>query len=420
MLYDNALLVPAYLEAFQITGDVEFATVARETLDYVLREMTQPEGGFYSTQDADSEGEEGKFFVWYDAEIERVLGEDEAYVFNKYFDVRPQGNWEGHSILNRVKPHADAARILDIPADELSRRLSAAKSRLFERRSQRVAPGRDEKLIVAWNGMMLTAFAAGANVLGDPRYADALRRACDFLLSTLRQPDGRLWHGFKDGRARFSGFLDDYACLIDGLVEAACTLSEDRYLEAAVELADVMIAEFSDEQSGGFFYTPTNHEALIARNKEYHDGSTPSGNNMALYALLKLAAATGRKEFETAAVRGLECLSGLLHQSPMACGQALLALDVYLGPMRTFVLALGNDPGENAAAVRAVHLPFLPNKLVVCGSTVAKQAASPWDRSLLAGKTATEGQPTLYVCEQGSCGLPVVGLAAIQSQVRTL
>jgi uncharacterized protein len=416
MLYDNALLVPAYLEAYQATGNPEYARVARETLDYVLREMTRPDGGFYSTQDADSEGVEGKFFVWSEEEITGVLGPDDARIFNYCYDVTAEGNWEDHTILNRPKTDEQAAHVLGIGVDQLRTVLARSKQKLLQVRSQRVAPGRDEKLLVGWNGMMISACSQGAMVLHEPRYAEAARHAAEFILNSLVTPEGRLLHSFKDGRARFAGYLDDYACLIDGLVDLYQATFEPGSLDGAASLAAVMIDLFYDADAQGFFYTARDHERLIARNKEIHDGSTPSGNSMAATALLRLGRLCGRHDLEETAVRTLEYLSPVLAESPTAAGQALLALDFLLGPTREIAIVEGSQPRETEEVLAALHRRFVPNKVVArrrAGQTDADIAAEL--QPLLKGKAPRNGATTIYICEHGTCGLPVTGVSGLES-----
>lgn len=419
MLYDNALLVPAYLEAYQATGNADYARVVRETLNYVLREMMQPGGGFYSTQDADSEQVEGKFFVWSEREILNILGEDDARVFNDCYDVTPDGNWEGHTILNRPKTDEQAAKVLGIEQVELSKILERCKARLFEVRERRVHPGRDEKVLTSWNGMMISALAQAAQVLGEPRFAQAAREAADFLLGTLRTPAGLLLHSFKDGKARFNGYLDDYACLVDALVDVYQATFEVRYLDEALRLAQIMVEQFQDIEAGGFFYTAQNHETLIARNKESQDGSTPSGNSMAATALLRLGRLCGRADLEGQAVATLEFQSSLLEQSPTAAGQALLALDFLIGPAREVVLVDGNRPEETEEVLAALHRRFMPNKVVARMTASMQQADPPAAlKPLVQGKTARNGAATIYLCDHGTCGLPVTGVAGLEARLR--
>jgi uncharacterized protein YyaL (SSP411 family) len=261
MLYDNALLASVYIEAFQLTKDPEFARVARETLDYVLRRMTGPEGGIYSTEDADSEGVEGQYYVWTLAEVNAVLGVERAKAFAYVYDVTERGNWEHRNILNLPKTVAQAARMLGRDEVELRSSLAEDRARLLAARELRVPPGKDTKVLTSWNGLMIGPLAEGSRVLKDGRYAEAARRAAAFVLERLGAPDGRLVHAYKDGRARFNGYLDDYANLIDGLTRLYEVTGEPRWVESALRLSDVMIAEFADRGQGGFFYTGTSPEA---------------------------------------------------------------------------------------------------------------------------------------------------------------
>ena len=293
MLYDNALLASAYLEAYQATREAEFGRVARETMDYVLGRMTDPEGAFYSTEDADSEGVEGKYYVWSLAEIDDVLGADRAKTFSYVYDVTESGNWEHQNILNLPKPIGQAARMLGRDEDELRAELAPDRARLLAVRDRRVPPGKDTKVLVSWNGLMIAALAEGGRILRDARYLDAAGRAAGFILDRMRQADGRLLHTYKDGRARLDAYLDDYANFLDGLTRLYEATGEPRWIESALELTQVLSDEFSDPAHGGFFYTGHHHEALIARQKDFTDNATPSGNGMAATALVRLGALTG-------------------------------------------------------------------------------------------------------------------------------
>ncbi|HLJ93432.1 MAG TPA: thioredoxin domain-containing protein, partial [Gemmataceae bacterium] len=271
MLYDNALLTAAYLDAYQATGEPLYAAVVTETLGYIQREMTSPEGPFYSTQDADSEGEEGKFYVWSAQEIEQVLGKERAELFTDVYGVTPEGNWERHNILHRSRSNEQDARMLRLPEAELRRMLDESKRELLAVRSRRVWPGRDEKVLTSWNALMITAFARASQVLGNPDYSNQAIRAADFLLGSMRSPDGRLFRTYSAGsQPKLNGYLEDYAFLLDAVVTLYEATFELRWIEAALNLATVLIAEFWDESEGGFFYTGRSHEALIARTKDPH------------------------------------------------------------------------------------------------------------------------------------------------------
>src|SRR5712692_3788609 len=335
MLYDNALLAVAYLEAFQATGEALYARVVEETLDYVLREMTSPEGPFFSSQDADSEGVEGKFYVWSAAEIEDMLGKDLADLFGEVYDVTPSGNWEGHNILNQAKTLDQYARLRKIPEAELRASLAQAKKKLLEARSRRVWPGRDEKVLTAWNGLMIDALAQAGMVLEKPAYCDAAARAADFIWSRMRRPDGRLLRTYMAGsEPKLNAYLEDYAFLLNAQVSLYEATHAPHWIERALNLADVMIEQFWDSAGGGFFFTGRDHESLISRTKDVHDSSIPSGNSMAVTALLRLAKLTGKPAFREKADSTLRLFHEPMTASPIAAGQMLVALDFHLGPVQ--------------------------------------------------------------------------------------
>ncbi len=419
MLYDNALLVPAYLEAWQIeqerpdarSDDSPDLRVVRETLDYVLRELTSPEGGFYSTQDADSEGEEGKFYVWSEAEILSALPPEEARLFCYAYDVTPRGNWEGVSILNRPKTDAQAAKVLGVDVDTLRESLARSRQTLLALRTQRVPPGRDEKILTSWNGLMISALAMAGRVLAQPRYTAAAARAADFLLTRMYDPQGRLWHSYKDGQARFSAYLDDFAALIDALVELHQSTDDPRWLEEALRLAEQMTARFADP-AGGYFYTASDHEQLLTRPKDVQDNATPSGNALAATALLRLGRLTGRSDLEEAGDRTLVAMSGLLAEHPRAAAQALLALDFHLGPTWEVVIVDGRDRSEGDEFRLALARRFAPHVLTLRRPVGGSDAGLPPAlRPLLTGRTPAEATQ-FFVCERGACRLPVTTAAA--------
>jgi uncharacterized protein YyaL (SSP411 family) len=414
MLYDNALLSVAYLEAYQASGENFYREVVEETLGYVLREMTSPEGPFYSSQDADSEGEEGKFFVWSAEEIERVLGKDLADLVNEVYDVTPQGNWEGHNILNRSKTYDQYARLRKIPEPELRRLLDQGKRKLLEVRSRRVRPGRDDKVLTAWNGLMIDAFAQAAEVLDKSAYAVSAVRAAEFILTRMRTADGRLLRTYTTGaNAKFNAYLEDYAFLINGLVSLYEATFTPRWIEAAVALAGVMIEQFWDPAEGGFFFTGRDHEPLIARSKEPQDGSIPSGNSMAATALLRLAKLTGRREFLQKSEHTLRLFRNLMAEAPSAAGQMLCALDFYFGPVQEF--AVVGDPvnGETRQVVRAIHRGFRPNKVIALKPATGDLNQGHTMLPLLRDKKSL-GSVTTYICRDFVCQPPVVGVEGLE------
>ncbi len=418
MLYDNAQLTTVYLEAFQLTGDERYATVARETLDYVLREMTSPTGGFYSTQDADSEGVEGKFFVWSHAEVLQHLDPDDAPIFCAVYDVTPPGNWEHSNILNRPQPLEKIAAAFNKDVVDLDAILKRCRQKLFEVRSQRIAPGRDEKILVSWNGLMIAAMAQGTNVLGDRRYADAATAAARFIVDRMTTDGSRLMHVAKDDVARLNAYLDDYACLIDGLVELYQATFESWTIEAAVKYAERMIAQFADTEDGGFYYTSADHETLIARNKETHDNATPSGNSMAATALVRLGRLTGRNDLEDYGQQTLQMMSGTLSRMAMAAGQALVAFDFVVSPADELVFCAKD---AEIPTLATLHRYFIPNKLVLfCRDDMADADLSEALQPLLSGKQAVNGLPTIYPCQQGACQTPLTDITAIEELWRAL
>jgi uncharacterized protein YyaL (SSP411 family) len=412
MLYDNALLSAAYLEGYQATGAASYRRVVEETLDYVVREMTAPEGFFYSTQDADSEGAEGKFFIWSAQEVEAVLGKDLAEVFTYVYDVTPAGNWEGHNILHRTKTDVQDARMLRIDEADLQRILAEARAKLFAARSDRVWPGRDEKALTSWNALMMEALAQAAQVLDRPDYLVAATRAADFLLGTMRAADGRLFRTTSSGsQPKGNAYLDDYAFLISALVSLYEATFEPRWLEAALALAEIMIDEFWDTAAGGFFYTGRSHEALIARTKDIQDSSTPSGNSMAGLGLLRLAKLTGRRPLQEKAEATLRLFSGMMATSPMAVGQMLVALDFFLGPVEEFALVGNPSHAEVVRTLQALRHGFRPNKVVALKSDTPAQESERLV-PLLAGKTA-HGDVATYICRDFTCQAPLIGAEAL-------
>jgi uncharacterized protein YyaL (SSP411 family) len=412
MLYDNALLVAAYVDAWQATGEPEYRRIAGEALDYILREMTSPAGAFYSTQDADSEGEEGKFYVWSRAEIEAVLGAEEAQLFNYVYGVTDAGNFEGHNILHRAKTWEQLAKLLQQPADGIRAGVKTAAAKLYDVRSRRVWPGRDEKILTSWNGLMIAAFARAGSAFDEPRYVAAAAQAADFLLTQMQAADGSLFRTCAVGAPpRLPGYLEDYACLSDALVELHQTTFEMRWLTAALQLAQQILTRFADP-AGGFFSTSAEHRHLIARGKDRYDGSTPSGNSMAVTALVRLAKLTGRDELRLAAEQALRACSAMLSESPGGSAQTLSALDFHLGPVTEFVIVGPTDDPETQAALRAIRQRFLPNALVLFQDPATNMVDAEL-LPLLRGKSGGD-RVTTYVCIGETCLPPLVGGDALE------
>ncbi len=407
MLYDNALLISSYVAGYLATGNAFYAQIARETCDYVLREMTDPAGGFYSTQDADSEGEEGKFFVWTPAELAAVLGEGPARTFAAVYDVTAGGNFEGSNILHRSEPLELHAQRMQRDLGELTTELADSKKRLLAARASRIPPARDDKVLAAWNGLMIEALCSAATALAEPRYLEAARRAADFLLSELRRSDGRLFHTWRAGQSKLGAYLDDYAALATALTALYQASFDERYLDAACQLADIMLQRFRDPQDGGFFYTADDHPPLIARTQDLYDNATPSGNSLAATALVRLGKLTGREDYLGAAAKTFQRAMAILQQSPTAASQMLLALDMYLGPTPEIVIVADPAAKETASLLADLQHRYWPNKVVARRSDPA--VGSSQMAALFAGKQRSAAGPTVYLCQDFACQAPVVG-----------
>jgi hypothetical protein len=415
MLYDNALLSRVYLHAWQVTGNTFYRRVTEETLDYVLREMTSPEGGFYSTQDADSEGEEGKFYIWTPDEITAVLGERDSKLFCAYYDVTPQGNFEHKNILHVDHTVKEIAKQLKVSDATLRNALARGRRELYDTRAKRVWPARDDKILTAWNGLMLRSFAEAARALARDDYRAAAERNADFLLSHMQDANGRLLRTYRDGQAKLNAYLEDYASLGMALLAVYEATFDTRWFTEARRLADAMIRLFWDDEDGGFFSTGHDHEALIGRPKELTDNATPSGNSMAVELLLHLAAFTGEDAYRERAVTILRPLAPAMAEHPSALSQGLLDLDFLIGPARE--VAIIGDPAapETQALLGVVNRAFRPN-LVLASATpedTTAQAAIP----LLQERPQRAGKATAYVCQNFTCQAPVTEPETLAAQL---
>ncbi len=411
MLYDNALLAVCYLEAYQATGHENHARTVRETLDFWLTAMTDDRGGFYSTLDADSEGVEGKFYVWTPQEVESVLGADAARTFCYVYDVSPEGNFEGQNILNLPKTLEQCAAILKRDVGELRDELDDSRRRLLAVREGRILPGLDDKVLVSWNGLMIDALAQASAVLAEPRYEQAATKAAEFLLTEMQDDDGKLLHVWRQGQAHGSGFLDDYACLANALITLFEVTFDGRWMDEAVRLCDALVDRFADPEGAGFFYTADDHEQLIARNKDIMDASVPSGNAMAATVLVRLANLTGRDDYRQAAEKTLRGFASIMERAPSATGQLLVALDMHIGPTSQIVLVGSRDNADTAEVLRELWRRFIPNR-VLAGRDTTEHASPTALEKLFAGKKLGEHQPTVYVCEAFTCAAPTHGKEA--------
>jgi uncharacterized protein len=396
MLYDNALLARIYLHGWQNLGHERYRRVCEETLDWMLREMRGPEGGFYSALDADSEGEEGRFYVWTPEQIREVLGESAAVVIEHY-GVSEAGNFEGVNVLH-------LAAGAECPEPE---GLAEARRALFEARAKRVRPGLDDKRLASWNALAIAALADAGAVLGREDYLDAARACAEFVLGSLRDGDGRLLRTYKDGRAHLGAYLEDHAFLLEALLTLYESSFKTRWFEAAQELAEATIERFGDPERGGFYSTADDHEELIARRKEVGDHPIPSGNSAAAMGLLRLAALTGERRYEEAAEGVFALFAEPAVRHPDAFAHLLRALDFHLSPTREVAL-VGEDLGELAAVVRERHRPHL----VLAGGP--EGTGQP---PLLQGRTTVKGHPAAYVCQNFTCQLPVTDPAELNSQL---
>ncbi|MBO0779727.1 MAG: thioredoxin domain-containing protein, partial [Ktedonobacteraceae bacterium] len=404
MLYDNALLSRLYLHAYLMTGKPFYRRIVEETLDYVVREMTAPDGGFYSTQDADSEGEEGKYFTWTMEEIERLLPERDAALFMLYYGVSRRGNFEGKNILHVSREEQQVADDAQVSLDELKEALLRSRVRLFEVREQRVKPGRDEKVLTAWNGLMLRSFAEAARYLGREDYLRVATRNADFLLREMRS-DGRLLRTYKDGRAHIKGYLEDYALLADGLLALYEASFETRWFIEARALMEQAITLFADEQNGGFFDTGSDAEALISRPKDIMDNATPAGNSVAVDVLLRLAAFSGEHSYRERADEYVRGLSGIMVQHPQAFGYLLGALDFTLAGGREIAIIGAAGAVDTRSLLDVLRREYRPNDVLAscaAGDEVAARAIP-----LLEERALVDGHATAYVCQNFACQAPV-------------
>jgi uncharacterized protein YyaL (SSP411 family) len=415
MLYDNAQLARIYLDAYRAFGSALYRRIATETLEYVTREMTSPEGGFYSTQDADTEGEEGKSYVWTPEEIDAVLGPEDGRLLREYYGVTHRGNFEGKSILNVAREPRYVAAELEVPEEGMLDAIARGRKKLYEARSKRVQPGRDEKILTAWNGLMLRAFAEGSRVLSRADFREVAERNATFLLDKLRRPDGKLYRSYKDGQARLNAYLEDYAALGDGLLALYEATFERRWIDEAVGLVETMLVEFADPDGPMLYDTGLSHEALISRPRDLQDGATPSGNSIAAGVLLRLAAMTGRESYGQRASDMLRALARPMAEHPTAFGRWLCDLDIYLATIKEVAVAgERSDPALHGLA-DVVYSRYEPNAIL--GYSDPNDATLAELLPFLAFRPARDGKATAYVCEHFACLPPVTTTADLAVQL---
>ena len=419
MLYDNALLAITYLEACQLTHNPFYGWVAREIFSYVLRDMTSPEGAFYSAEDADSEGEEGRFYLWTPDQVKQVLGAEQGEFFNEFYDISADGNFEGRSIPNLVSRRSD---LFGLGSDHSvypthQAPLLDGRLKLFAARETRVHPYKDDKVLTAWNGLMVAALARGARVLDDREYGKAAVRAAQFLLNQMRDADGRLLARYRDGQAAYPAYLDDYAFLVWGLIELYDATFDPVWLEQALSLNRQMGDLFRDEQGGGLFFTGQGAEQLLARPKEIYDGAMPSGNSVAALNLLRLARLTGASDLEEQAAAQLGAFAGTVSEYPAGYTFYLCALDFSLNAPLEITVAGERDASDSKALLQVLRDAYLPGATVLFKPTASTGQVEGSRLTALAPFTAArepvDGKAAAYVCRNHACQAPVTDPAAL-------
>jgi uncharacterized protein YyaL (SSP411 family) len=420
MLYDQAMLAIAYIEAYQATGKEQYAEVARQIFSYVLRDMTSPEGAFYSSENADSEGEEGKFYAWTQDEIKAILGNQKGDLFCRFYGVTEKGNLEeGRSVLHIEKPIEEFAIEEGMAVHELNKTLKQSRKRLFAAREKRIHPSKDDKVLTDWNGLMIAALSKGSQALNKPEYADAARKAADFLLQELRRKDGRLLHRYREGEAALPAFLDDYTFVVWGLIDLYQATFEARYLQEALALTDDMLRLFWDDTDGGLYFAGSDGEELIARMKDAYDGAIPSGNSVASLNLLRLGRMTMRQELEKKAEKAIESFGKTINSSPTAFSQFFIALDFAVGPVKEIVIAgnlLKEDTNQMLDAVRS---RFLPRKVLILHPEGGEGKAIEKIVPFVKHQNKINGKATAYVCESYACKAPTTDIRKMISHIES-
>ena len=406
MLYDNALLASCYLEAYLATGHHRYRRTLCKTLDYVLREMQHPDGGFYSTQDADSEGEEGKFFVWSQAEITSALGAELSSLFCQFYGVTERGNFEGKNILHVTRSLEEFAQSLGCDAQQIEQDLERARCQLLKIRDQRIHPGLDDKILADWNGLMIDPLARAGVVLEVPEYLEAARRASTMINEQMCDAEGRLLHSWRQGVAEGEAFLDDHAALLGAWITLYECTFEEVWIDRAVRLAEVLQSRFEDTESGGFFFTANDQENLIVRRKEFYDQATPNGNALAAEGLLRLSNLLDNSKMRSIAERALAAAAETLQGAPLAQGQTILALLRYHGPVRQWVMTAERPVGEAAEVLQNLRCAYLPEHVLACRLNPQDSDRSLSLDSLFTNRPSSGQSWELHYCEDFTCQQP--------------
>ncbi len=423
MLYDQALLVLAYTEAYQAAKKDIYKEAALEILDYVSRDMTLPAGAFYSAEDADSEGIEGKFYLWKTEEIENILGKDESDLFVKIYNVKREGNWHdpvhdenrGTNILHLEKNINAIAEELKLDEKKLRYALKTMKENLFQKREERIHPFKDTKILTDWNGLMISAFAKAAQVFDKNEYCEAAEKAVYFILKNLVNDEGRLLHRFKDGESGILANADDYAFFIAGLLDLYETGFNSSYLKTAIDLNSDFIKYFWDEEGGGFYFTPYDGEKLLIRQKEIYDGAVPSGNSVEALNLLRIGRITGNTDYEKKASTIFKTFSGIIENSPQAFTQTLVALDFALGPSKEIIISGPKRSPVTKEMLKTIREKYIPNKVVILSAEqkVQMEIISP----LLKEYTPQDNKTIVYICENYKCNMPITTLEDLAEEI---
>ncbi len=415
MLYDQAMLAMAYTEAFQVTGKVRFARAAKDIFTYVLRDMTSSGGGFYSAEDADSEGEEGLFYVWKPEEIKKHLGKETGELVCEFYGIDKKGNFEdGFSIAHEPEFPERFAKSHGISPAELESTIERARKHLFQIREQRVHPLKDDKILTSWNGLMIAALAKAYQAFGDITYADAAKASANFILKHLKTKDGRLLRRYRNGDAAYPGYLDDYAFFVWGLIDLYEATFEVYWLEQAVCLNKDMINIFRDEKSGGLFFTGKGNETLITRSKDVYDGAIPSGNSAAALNLLRLGRMTGNVDLEHKVEQLVKTFSNQVTAYPAGYTHFMSALDFMVGPGKEIVIA-SDGPHATEKIVKLIHRKFLPNKVVLLKHQGEEGKRLATVIPFVEYMTPMNNNPTVYVCEQYACKNPITSIDQLEA-----
>jgi uncharacterized protein YyaL (SSP411 family) len=423
MLYDQAMLTIAYTEAYQATKNKTYAKTVHEILTYVLRDMTSPEGGFYSAEDADSEGEEGKFYVWTEEEVRTHLNADEADLFIDIYNFETTGNFleeatgkrTGTNIPHLKRTLAEEAKSRKIPVKTLIKQLETTRQKLFTTREKRIHPHKDDKILADWNGLMIAGFAKAARIFKESKYTNAAEKAAEFILNQMQTPKGRLLHRYRDGEVAIPAFLDDYAFMIWGLLELYETTFKDKYLQKAIELNQVLLTHFWDQENWAFFFTADDAEALLVRKKDAYDGAIPSGNSVTMLNLLRLARITANSDLESKAAKIGQVFSSDVLSAPPSFSLMISSVDFAVGPSYEIIIVGNPTAPDTKAMIQALRDQFIPNKVILLIPTNQDAESITQLAPFAKDYKALEGKATAYVCAKHVCKTPTTDIKTMSS-----